>query len=884
MRVLFYVEPMAVRNSRTHFLDVARKFAKIIEQESPYDFRMFANEETLSRLPPDLLSKLAHRVIKPTSLIPADFNERQAVWDEGGIDEWVDLIKGPVGSTPYHGLLIDLWHQFNFDVVVTWGENGVVREFARNVGRIHICLEMGCTRSPYAKTLAVDPFGVNGNSLATRLQIEDLRSIVEGPMGAYHAIQAYSEAMDAVVYEQFFMPLPAEIRTAIARQGKKVAFIPLQLYDDANLLVHSKYDTLRDVLLDTVPALVAAGHFVIIKPHPDSRHRPNAAFENMIARSAIAEFEDSILWMEDSQRAVSNASVFAECDVVITVNSSVGFESLYHDRVCVVLGDSAYKVGGVFPSLEEYLDGINYEDYLERIALLRAFILEGYLHDEDILKDASAFGSLIAFVAGIFDASGGHPVEFARRLHSARSAHARFRKNSRMLYGDNASGANDPQVPKVVAFDIHASSATLPLNVSGIDDPNDAGQLLTRLCQVSGTRHPSGILEWLGTQWVDESARREAILKLGLIDKRTYVDRNPDAKLTNPNCLTHFIRAGEVSLESPRRGISLTNFSTSSALAPTPLHDLLARLVEEGQRTGRLAADLSAPERASVDEARRVLATMPNTAAKIVVVAHIYYADLAENLLSALTNITAPFDLIVTLPMWGARRISEAVSAAFPHAIQLRFPNRGRDVGPFAEVLTSIVDRYDLCLKVHTKKGYYTNKRRDDQLGDVWRDQMWRALLGSAAQVDQILQGFSGNPSLAMVGPAGLVVGMNDYPVSNESGAFWNRAGGWTKPGAADVFVAGTMFWARTKVFAPLVDGGVTFDSFEAETGSNDGALAHELERYFGHLACQAGYVSQVVQGATAVDFRIPAVLSKRSIGETLSAYRRDGVMLPVSG
>src|SRR5690606_577085 len=99
-----------------------------------------------------------------------------------------------------------------------------------------VAMELGCTRSPFLQSVAMDPFGTNGAALTSRLTIKDICQAVNGARMSHHeAILAYSQDMSAKPYEQQFLPMPHELAEAV-RQSQRLVFLPLQLYDDANLL------------------------------------------------------------------------------------------------------------------------------------------------------------------------------------------------------------------------------------------------------------------------------------------------------------------------------------------------------------------------------------------------------------------------------------------------------------------------------------------------------------------------------------------------------------------------------------------------------------------------------------------------------------------------
>lgn len=176
-----------------------------------------------------------------------------------------------------------------------------------------------------------------------------------------------------------------------AESGRKIAFIPLQLYDDANLIMYSPYNEVVNVLEDILPRLSASGYLCIIKEHPASSVRRGSALANHKARKYAENFEN-IIWLNADYKNFPNALLFKMADVVITVNSSVGFEALLYDKDVIVLGDAVYKVKGLFPDLETYLSGKwNKKNYVKNIAKLRHFFLKHYLIKDNYFSHPDLF-------------------------------------------------------------------------------------------------------------------------------------------------------------------------------------------------------------------------------------------------------------------------------------------------------------------------------------------------------------------------------------------------------------------------------------------------------------------------------------------------------------
>lgn len=229
-------------------------------------------------------------------------------------------------------------------------------------------------------------------------------------------------------------------------------------------------------------------------------------------------------------------------------------------------------------------------------------------------------------------------------------------------------------------------------------------------------------------------------------------------------------------------------------------------------------------------------------ALSVAVVVDLYYDELWPDFESRLSRLSLPFTLVVT-SVKGRSQIADRIRARFPDAKIVNYPNRGRDVGPFIQLLRDKhLDRFDLVCKVHGKKSVALGPQA--VFGDIWRRSMLNDLLGSDNQVKAIVDRFATDPSVGLIGPARFRL-PNEYRRSYAD--TWGRGNElMTKKLAATLgcsndefvldFFAGTMFWIRRDLLDLLNPLDLSLDSFPDEKGQTDGALQHALERLFGIL------------------------------------------------
>jgi lipopolysaccharide biosynthesis protein len=233
------------------------------------------------------------------------------------------------------------------------------------------------------------------------------------------------------------------------------------------------------------------------------------------------------------------------------------------------------------------------------------------------------------------------------------------------------------------------------------------------------------------------------------------------------------------------------------------------------------------------------------TPPRFVVALHLYYPALWSEFAARLGAIATPFRLIVTTPLTDSA-FHAAIRARFPDATIVVTPNRGRDIGPFLQLLhDGHFDRDDLICKLHGKQTAPAGHRA--LLGHVWRRADLLDLAGSEATVARILAMFTGDATIGMVGSPRFRLAAPTAERSDGWGR--NRAATLALAGRLGIapaafqlnYFAGSMFWVRRTVLDPVRQLGLTIADFPEENGARDGELQHAFERLFGALPALSG-------------------------------------------
>ena len=249
---------------------------------------------------------------------------------------------------------------------------------------------------------------------------------------------------------------------------------------------------------------------------------------------------------------------------------------------------------------------------------------------------------------------------------------------------------------------------------------------------------------------------------------------------------------------------------------------------------------------------------------KAAIVLHLFYPEVALELIGQVAAIGAPVDLFVThsAPLDGA--VLAALERLPRKAETVVVANRGWDIGPLFELLPLLAARgYELIGKLHTKKG-------GSGYAPEWRRLAYDGMIASEAMVGAIIRSFAEHPDLALLGPRPLYKSVASHLFRNAEllSDLAPRLVAPAYPPADWGFFAGTFFWARRSLLekvARLADFG--------EAGANaerDGALGHAVERLFGLAPLAVGGKIGLVEQGRIELIQAPGAPSHEPVIQTL--------------
>lgn len=350
MKILVYIEPHPIRNYHEEFRDVGKMIVQALVRTGRggrFDFRFFSNNIVADDIVAAIPTASLH-VIRPTLEESTVMSEFDRTWNKPAIEEWLRLVRGDGSvSLTYTQMLERIHDEFPFDVIVMWSENGAVRSFgaARNMPVVN--LEYGPTRSPLHKTFYMDAKGTNGNASVLNVSDELLASLDPLPPETWIAAQAGQGVDEDQVG---LLDAGNTLRSQGADQlvpSAPYVFVPLQLADDLNTLVHSPFASPEEFLRAILPLYTRAGYRVVVKGHPGAAGRPYNLAREAEALLYARSFGENVVVVPRELPFASSINLIVQSSLVATINSSVGFEAILLGKKTALFGAAVYGRSGL---------------------------------------------------------------------------------------------------------------------------------------------------------------------------------------------------------------------------------------------------------------------------------------------------------------------------------------------------------------------------------------------------------------------------------------------------------------------------------------------------------------------------------------------------------
>ena len=227
-----------------------------------------------------------------------------------------------------------------------------------------------------------------------------------------------------------------------------------------------------------------------------------------------------------------------------------------------------------------------------------------------------------------------------------------------------------------------------------------------------------------------------------------------------------------------------------------------------------------------------------NNKCKIAIQVHIFYEDLIEEIINKTNNIPVKFDLLITITSTKIYNSLEYYIKQFSKANQFEIlivENKGRDILPFLSQIKGKFKNYKYLCHIHTKKSLTA-----PQIGLLWRNYLFKNLLGSDKIISEILYDFEKNRKLGFIFPETFYgILKHFYNLTNGTrkwiGFLFSKLFPNYEIGEALNFPAGNMFWAKINAIYQIF----TYDFGEYFPKENDqinDTIMHGIERIWLYL------------------------------------------------
>jgi lipopolysaccharide biosynthesis protein len=231
--------------------------------------------------------------------------------------------------------------------------------------------------------------------------------------------------------------------------------------------------------------------------------------------------------------------------------------------------------------------------------------------------------------------------------------------------------------------------------------------------------------------------------------------------------------------------------------------------------------------------------TTPNQEVNgVVLTAHVFYEDFAEQLLDALKKFPKDTRVLATTPHESIKvKLDESLtSLRLSHDIRVS-PNIGRNFGPLLVEFSELLQKTESFIHVHSKKSAHS-----PEIADEWLRRGTDLFL-TPSGLQRSFDVLASHEEIGIIYPdaSDLVRGINFR---------WGRSRKQLKrmfefaPGFEKVkwsgrlfFPAGGMFWVKTNAIRPILEFSWRYDMFPEEKSQIDGATQHGIERLIGEVA-----------------------------------------------
>ena len=267
-----------------------------------------------------------------------------------------------------------IWHYLQtnkIDMVCVWNGNTVERAAVAEAAKAYGAKTCFFENGLLPNTTTLDPQGVNAAGILSEKTADFFRklSIDKTKLDALLTEEPPVRAQKRRWYQKK-KELPSQ--TEAPDLDTPYLFVPFQVHDDTQIIIHSPYVQNMAELTEWVATAVRQHNEthreklrIIIKEHPSDNGRCN--YDHLRTQYPDITF----LKAYPTKQLIDNATA------IITVNSTVGMESLLRHKYVIALGNATYAIDGIATrvrSIDELGNALSHLDKRCDIDLINRFL------------------------------------------------------------------------------------------------------------------------------------------------------------------------------------------------------------------------------------------------------------------------------------------------------------------------------------------------------------------------------------------------------------------------------------------------------------------------------------------------------------------------------
>lgn len=155
---------------------------------------------------------------------------------------------------------------------------------------------------------------------------------------AFYGVRSLYRKFTHSIYEKGYLSM---IQNELS---KKYFFVPLQTYNDFQILQHSGYKSIEKFIIEVIESFAQHTEdvYLIFKHHPVDRGRKDYK-EFIMEQARDYGIEERVIVLYNTYLP----SLLQNAIGTVTINSTVGLSSLYHATPTITLGNALYDIEGL---------------------------------------------------------------------------------------------------------------------------------------------------------------------------------------------------------------------------------------------------------------------------------------------------------------------------------------------------------------------------------------------------------------------------------------------------------------------------------------------------------------------------------------------------------